>query len=247
MDYAVIDIESVPCQWLPAVCRPEFDQASVKLGNTKDVFKIREKIEEAKTAFYADLDKRMSVDPDLCQVVCVVGYHKGRDSFLQLSAVDEAEETELIMDAWGWIRERYQEKTPLVTFNGLSFDLPVLLRRAMFSDISVNPVMVANLMRRQEYNFCHYDLMQLLGKRNPFSGPTFNGLEYHLKRWGIGAKLGDGSMVYPWFKEGADGIEKILEYCRDGDVVGTAKLFERVAPWLVATKSITPISGSGKE
>ena len=39
----------------------------------------------------------------------------------------------------------------------------------------------------------------------------------------------DGSKVYPMFQEGK--IAEILEYCKQ-DVLATAQLFERVAPWI---------------
>jgi predicted PolB exonuclease-like 3'-5' exonuclease len=121
-------------------------------------------------------------------------------------------------------------------FNILSFDFPVLHRRAMIEDIGVAPLMAQNLMRRQEYNRHSLDLMQLLGRLNPFSGrnDTINNLDYYLARYGLGEKSAHGSDVWPMFQAGKH--QEILDYCVD-DVNCEAALFERVAPWIVVPRN----------
>ena len=107
----------------------------------------------------------------------------------------------------------------------------------MLLDVAIDPALIQSLTRRQDQNRCHYDLMQRLGYRNPFSGQmVMRSLDYNLKRFGLGGKLNgmDGSMVYPAFQEGR--MQDIITYCRDGDVASTAVLFERVAPWIIAPK-----------
>ena len=79
MDYAVFDIETIPCQSLPEGVKPEFDPDTVKLGNVKDQAKIDEKREKAKQEFEEGLIKKMSLDPDLCEVVCFVVYKSDID------------------------------------------------------------------------------------------------------------------------------------------------------------------------
>lgn len=236
MDYAVLDIETIPDQRLPEACIPKFDEAKVKLGNLKDAFKVREKIEQARMEWEEDLGRQMSLDRDLCQLCCVVCYDSRNDTFTTYPAMTPDMELDALVGVWGWITEQYNQHIPLVTFNGLSFDLPILQRRAMIHDVSVPPGMYQDLTKRQEYNTAHFDLMQLMGGRNPFSGKMeVKKLNYYLNRFGLGSKTDgwDGSMVYPAWKEGR--MQEILEYCRQ-DVAMTAKLFERVRPWLVAPR-----------
>jgi hypothetical protein len=84
--------------------------------------------------------------------------------------------------------------------------------------------------------------MQVLGGRNPFSGkPEFKSLNFYLNRFGIGSKskglvatdpeaVDDGSMVYPAWRDGR--MDDIVNYCRQ-DVLQTAELFKRIAPWVI--------------
>ena len=69
--WGTFDIETIPLPNLPEELRPKFDEASVKLGQLKDRFKIAEKIEEARAKHAADLDKTMSLDPDLVMLTGV--------------------------------------------------------------------------------------------------------------------------------------------------------------------------------
>jgi predicted PolB exonuclease-like 3'-5' exonuclease len=240
LTYAVLDIETIPRQSLPEGCKPEFDESEVKLGNLKDRFKIEEKINEAREKFLAGLDKKMATDPDFCQVVCMVGYQVPRKEFFVKFAKDEDAEYDLLHEAWNWIREQQNNQVPIVGFNSSSFDVPALIRCAMYQDVSVAPHLIENLMKRQDINHHHYDLMQRLAYRNPFSGKAeTRGLNYYLKRFDLGGKLNglDGSMVYPAWKEGR--FQHIIDYCQHGDVTQTAALFERVAPWMIPTKPKT--------
>jgi uncharacterized protein YprB with RNaseH-like and TPR domain len=229
--YLVVDLETIPSSTLPEACLPKFDEASVLMGNLKDPFKQREKIQEARAKFETDLDKKLSTDPDLCQVCCF-GYGDSNDQ-QAIIAQDEAEEFQMITEAWGLISKAYKNHVPIVTFNGQSFDLVILFRRAMLMDISVAPGMVDHLLARYNNRY-HYDLMQMLGIRNPFSGQLqAKGLQYYLARFGLGSKTEgmDGSKVYPAFKEGR--FSDIMNYCKE-DVAMTAALFHRVSPWLIS-------------
>ena len=183
----------------------------------------------------------MATDPDLCMLACVVisTHKKGKlDSVLGMSVESPDQESEVLRATWCAIREAYHAQSPLVGFNSMSFDIPVLVRRAMLLDIGVAPGMIAGLQRRQEQNHNHYDLMNLLGLRSPFSGKIeARGLNYYLRLFGLGSKTPgmDGSLVFPAWKEGRH--DEILEYCRQ-DVLKTAALFQRVAPWIIVAKEI---------
>lgn len=235
MRFAVIDIETIPAQRLPEACVPKFDESSVKLGNLKDALKIRDKIDDARTEWESTLAKKMSLDPDCCQVVCV-GTFDSETGFQVFRADHEVAETTLLIDVWWWIREHYHNRVPLVSFNGIGFDLPILHRRAMLQDVSIAPDMYQALTRRHEHNTDHFDLMWLLAGRNPFNGNlATKSLDYYLNRFGLGSKMEDwdGSKVYPAWQQGL--FEQIAEYCRH-DVEMTSRLFRRVSPWLIAPR-----------
>lgn len=233
LGFAVLDIETIPAQNLPEGTRPEFDESEVKLGNLKDPHKIEEKIQQARENFEAGINKTLATDPDFCQVVCAVGFESETGGCFTWYARDEHEEYVLLYDLWKWIRNNQQAGIPLVGFNTMGFDIPVLVRRAMFSDISIPAGTLSALTRRQDQNRTHYDVMQLLALRSPFSGKLeAKSLAYYLKRFGLAGKMDgvSGGDVYAMFQEGEH--EKILEYCKI-DVLRTAELFKRIAPWFI--------------
>jgi len=235
MKIAVFDIETIPNQFLPEGVTPEFDPDTVKIGNIKDQAKIDEKVKMACVEFEAGLAKKMSTDKDLCQVTIFVGYiftnsiAKERiiaKRILQWPPLDE--EYEVVSGAWDFIRNAYSDKTPLVSFGGNGFDLPVLFAAAMRLDIPISRSMYDAITYRYE-NERHYDLMRsLTGEIHPVRGKS---LEFYLNCFQLGNKTTDmdASKVYPAWQ--AKEYTKISEYCEQ-DVLMTAKLFERVEPWI---------------
>jgi len=233
---AAYDIESIPSQILSDEIMPKFDPTDVKLGNTKDQTKIDEKIKGARIEFEANLAKKMSTDKDLCQITTFVGYictnsiAKERiiaKKIFQWPPLDE--EYEVVSGAWDFIKHAYNDRIPLVSFGGNGFDLPVLFAAAMRLDIPVSRYMYNNLTYRYE-NDRHHDLMRILtGEIHPVRGKS---LEFYLNYFRLGNKTSDmdGSKVYAAWQ--AKEYAKISEYCEQ-DVLMTAKLFERVEPWLL--------------
>jgi predicted PolB exonuclease-like 3'-5' exonuclease len=240
MKTAVFDIETIPLQGLPEEMVPAPNMEDVKYGNAKDPIKRQAIEDEYVRKFYEQLDKRMATDPDYCQVVCFVGMEceegieaMDLDDIIMnvMTAPNTEDETALIIQAWDWIESMVRREIPLVSYNGIGFDIPVLLRRAMYLDVSVDPKLAAMLMQRQEKNHIHYDLMQILGLRSPFGGRMeVKSLDAWLKRFGMDAKTGNGGEVFGWWSNGE--IGRVVEYCAN-DVERTGNLFNRVAPWLI--------------
>ncbi len=140
-------------------------------------------------------------------------------------------EPETVENGWWWIKEAYKSFTPLVSFNGVSFDLPVMLHRAIDLQVPVSGRMFKDITRR--YNpQGHYDLMQILAG---WDRQKWEPLDFYLKRFGIGGKTGNGSQVYGMWKEGR--LKEIEEYCIT-DVLKTAQLFTRLEPWIVETAGV---------
>ena len=206
MKYCVIDLESIPCQSLSEDLKADFIK-TVKAGNLGPE-KAQEKI-----------DKKMSLDPDLCEVVCFVAnsYHYFGDGHMH---------TKEVQIAWDLISKAYFDHIPLVSFNGIAFDLPVLWHQAMKLNIPVSPQMYSDLTKKYD-NKWHYDLMELLAN---WDRSKWKSLNFYLKLFGIGEKTGDGSQIYGWWQAGL--YENIREHC-ETDVKLTAKLFEKLQDYIV--------------
>ena len=176
MRYIILDLETVPHpdahRWAEPV------KADSRL---KDPVKIAESIKE-KTA---ERDERFGLDPD-CNRIVALGFHVvgGADPECYLMR-DEFEESEHLK--MFWLQFNAIPDTRLVTFNGLKFDLPVLMRRSMYLDV---PHPELNLDR---YRTPHLDLWQKLS----FNGAiNAHSLAFYAKRLGIGTldKV-DGSQI----------------------------------------------------
>jgi predicted PolB exonuclease-like 3'-5' exonuclease len=232
--FASFDAETIPRQDLPDGCRPVFDESSVALGNMTDPIKIAAKIQKARAQFEAQESKRFSTHPDRCQICAFVGYESSSDTYLEIFAKDLGEERQLLNEAWKWIARQVNEKATLVTFNGKSFDLPVLYRRAMIRDVrTIQKTQYDRITGRYTQDLAHLDLMLALGNPTLFSSrPEVESFEYYLSLFGLGAKPEGwhGGRVFEAFKEGA--FEDILLYCR-WDVELLNALFLRASPWLL--------------
>lgn len=224
MQFCVIDIETIPSTTLPKDLIPQFDPSSVKLGNIKDVEKGNQKLQAEKTKFDGALDKKMSLDPNLCEVVCFVVY----DSTFNRTAMRTSPDPEVVNDAWNFIKTGYLAHIPLITFNGIAFDLPVLWHSAMRYDIPVSAQMYSDLTKRYDNRY-HYDLCEILATWD-FGKKKTKPLDFYLKLFGIGEKTGDGSEVYGWWQNKE--YDKIREHC-EADCRLTAKLFERLKSYIV--------------
>jgi len=222
--YCCIDCETIPNSTLPKGVKPEFDPDIVKTGAMGSE-KAQEKIDKAKVEFDETLDKKMSLDPDLCEVVCFA-----------FRTIDDAwtyghNQPCLVCDAWDVIKKQYLDHIPLVSFNGIGFDLPVLLHAALKHNIPVSPQMYSDLTRKYSTRY-HIDLLQWFSS---WDKTRYKSLDFYLKLFNIGQKSGDGSEIYGWWRAGE--YEKIRFHCEE-DVRLTAKLFERVAPWIIENETI---------
>ena len=225
MEIAVFDIETIPAQNLPDGVAPKFDPSTVKHGNTKDPEKRKAKEAQAKAIFYNGLDKTMSLHPDLCEVICFAGIRLDTVSKTTMSTVLSGE-PQTIEQGWSFITDAYKDFVPLVSYNGIGFDLPVMLHRAMTLNIPVS-IRMYNELTKRYLKHQHYDLMQILAG---WDRQKWESLDFYLKRFGIGGKTGDGSQVYKMWKEGK--IKDIEDYCKN-DAFKTGQLFTRIEPWIV--------------
>ena len=132
--------------------------------------------------------------------------------------VGERSEKELISS----FVDRIAELTPqLVTFNGSSFDLPVLRYRAMTHSIAA-----LGLSTRPYYNRFTDDAVDLCDVLSSFTPVAKSSLHELCRVMGLSGKPDgiDGGEVEKYFREGR--IQDIADYC-ESDVVNTYRLWLR--------------------
>ena len=189
--------------------------------------------------FNEKLTKKMSITPSLAQLSTFVGVKYDTDKeeviekvSIQVTKAYDGDDLEATTEGWEFIRKMYSERTPIVSFNGIGFDMPVMWHRAIAQDVPVNREMYDRLTPRYG-NMFHYDLLGILAG---WSLDKMKGhkLDFFLNLYGIGSKGGmDGSQVYGEWQLG--NYDKIQEYC-ESDVLQTCKLFNRVKSWVKIEK-----------
>lgn len=155
----VIDIETIgspdAAEFLDPVAAP---------ANYKDERKIAEYCAEKQ----AERVSKAGLEPDLCEIVAVGFWEYDRIDVLTRADHGEAE-----LLAWLWLQLGGR---PIIGFNTLGFDLPVLIRRSQLLDV---PYPDLNLDR---YRTPHVDLLQKLS----FNGSqTFRSLNFYCRRFGL--------------------------------------------------------------
>jgi len=118
--------------------------------------------------------------------------------------------------------DRIAELAPqLVTFNGNSFDLPVLRYRAMINEVSAPGLSVRPYFNR--YTEDALDLCDVLSSFAPHTKASLNEIS---KIMGMPGKPNDidGSQVEQYFVEGR--IKEIADYC-ETDVANTYRVWLR--------------------
>lgn len=164
------------------------------------VEKEEERLAKIETSY-----RKCSLDWHQCQIVCVAwGDGKGilTDTIIMGESNVEAER-----DLVGGIIARFEMLPllrPLVTFNGLGFDLPVLYTRADILGISYDQRIRQQLMRRYDTE-THCDLMQEIAC---WQMDKRHGIDFYAFAYGVEVAPGiDGRNVYDaWLAEDYDAI-----------------------------------------
>lgn len=204
----VVDIETIAADGIT------FEPVTAP-ANYKDAAKIAAYISEAEAA----QRERAALYPWTARVIALGWCHEGDEAVESRLANSEAAEASMLKDFWQRASDDRSGLTPLVGFNHISFDLPVLVARSMLLGVK-HPVV--NLDR---YRTPHIDLMQLLCFKDTHKIPP-RSLKWFAARFGLNTDDAfSGALIAQLYQDSNwDAITKHVE----SDVLLTRQLAERM-------------------
>ena len=166
MPFCLCDIETIghpdAHQWLDPITKAP--------GNYKKADAIAAYIAEAT----AERDARLGLDID-CNRIVALGYQDiGKEAIVALCS-NEFEEREQLKLFWASFNVN---QTRLLTFNGARFDLPVLVMRSLYLQVSHPEIVIAPAWKTQHVDL--WERLSLGGVRKDVKG-----LKFYAKRFGI--------------------------------------------------------------
>jgi hypothetical protein len=169
--------------------------------------------------------RTMGTSPYLGEII-TIGYQIGNQTPIALIGPEET----ILKDFWK-VLETFEGV--FVSYNGIKFDVPFIIRRGMYYGITPTNKNFLNLKRFSFYP--HFDVYQAL---SDWGQPNLTlSLDQACEFFGIRSSKIDGikaSQVAQAFTEGR--IKEIAEYCKR-DVVATAQIFELLAPYYYNLKN----------
>lgn len=207
------DIETIPLQEgeypesLNDVIKRKLEKS---LKNNPDLDPLKEK------------KKIMATDPFLGRIVCIGLYYL--ETGVSIAISDPSEK--VILEKW-W-KTIATHSGLFISFNGIRFDVPYIIRRSMVHKIK--PTNGAFLSyTKYDPNPPHFDVMIQMSGRDGFIS-----LHNACDMFGIDSPK-DGAIkaenVEQAYKDGR--IKEIAEYCLR-DVVATAKVYEHVKHYIIS-------------
>jgi DNA polymerase elongation subunit (family B) len=218
MRYLTLDVETVAIDDVDTYLEPVSAPS-----NYKDEQKIAEYCAEKRVEQAA----KAALDIDLARIVALgyISTEPGQPSLQETHVVkSEAMEARVLGILWDTFfrGSNSSDWFVTVTFNGLNFDLPLLLRRSLYLGVK------APRLQLDRYRHPHViDLMQILSHDGRLK---YHGLQFYLNRFGIGTEPDiTGAEIAAAVKAGDwAAVEK---HCT-ADVKGTHELAKRIgAMW----------------
>jgi hypothetical protein len=221
MSPTAIDIETVPLR--AALDRPYPEADRDPPANYKSPEAIYGWREKDIAAWEQDRIKQYSLSPLTGRVVAVGVASDPPGDFVEeivtesLIARTEADERDLLTKLW----IRCASADPLVTWNGMGFDVPFLLTRSAILGV---PTPRHSLLKRYA-TAAHYDVKMVVNGWDSYKsrGTT---LDDWAQAFGLGGKSAHGSQVYEMYR--AADFASIGAYAAD-DARLTLALYHRVA------------------
>lgn len=208
----IVDIETCA---IPSV--DQYLEEPQAPSNYKDPIKIADYITQAKIEALG----KAGLDCDLGRIVALGWMLEGRDVEPRVMvATDEQEERAILEAFWQDVVTPAGAHRRLVSFNGLRFDLPYLMRRSLYLDLDYPRLNI------DKYRAPHIDLSAVLSYHGTLK---LHSLMFYAKRFGLsipeGAAEIDGSMIQRLMDEGA--WQAIQAHC-ESDVRITYALAARL-------------------
>lgn len=208
----VVDIE---CVAIPDAA--QFLEEPSAPSNYRDESKIAEFISNAKRKALAEA----ALDCDLGRIVALGWMLEGRDDEPIVHICrDEQEERATLTQFWSDVIQNNGAHRRTVSFNGLKFDLPYLMRRSLYLDLDYPRLNI------DKYRAPHVDLAAVLSYNGTLK---MHSLMFYAKRFGLripeGAAEIDGSMIAGLVADGA--WDAIRAHCAS-DVLLTYQLAARL-------------------
>jgi DNA polymerase elongation subunit (family B) len=222
MTALALDLETVPLN--AALQKPYPAEQRTPPGNYRDPAKIAEWRANDQLAWATERIKQYSLSP-LTGRIIAVGLavdppHDNADEIVTHSLVarTEADEHELLTRL---VKRIDAEADPLVTWNGMGFDVPFLLTRCAILGV---PTPRANLCRRYDTR-AHYDVKMVTAQWDQHKARQTT-LGDWAEAFGLSGKLAHGSDVYAMAQRGQ--LSEIAAYAAD-DARLTLALYHRVS------------------
>lgn len=234
-DYVIVDCETFPIddaeQYLEPLTPPtppDLD-AILPARNLVDPVKIADDIQKKRTKAVEDYEAslvaydiarqeridRCALDIDMNRIV-VLGWMFPADPAPQVRVCKTAtDERDTLETFW-----RDAAGHTLVTFGGLTFDLPVLMRRSLYLGVRYPTLSV------DKYRSEHIDLLRTLTFNYAIERKYWHGLKFYLARFGIASEdMTTGADVAALVK--ANDWKAVAAHC-EADVKGTRELALRI-------------------
>ena len=227
MKGTAFDIETIPnMDMVGQIASVQDRMVGVKApANYKDPQKIDEyvasKRREASDKREVEIQK-MNLNPFTGRI-CAAAFVGGdwQDS-VHMAKVDDDDERQVIQDITKTLNLLFKDDLPLVTFNGIYFDLPYLYKRCIILDLPVPDLRIPALTKRYSY-YPHFDIRMALTDWDRHGAGS---LDYFAK-----AILGESKEEPEYSKfislieagKGAEIADSCLQHTRL-----TRKLFERM-------------------
>ena len=206
----VLDIETVA---IPDA--DQFIEPATAPANYRDQAKIDLYIQEKTVERLATA----ALDPDLNRIVALGWQLEERDLVPIVHVCrDEDAERRALIAFWDLVACDGNRTRKLITYNGLQFDLPTLMRRSTYLEIW--PSRALNIDR---YRSPHVDLYQYLS----FNGLFRHGLRFYAKRFGLEIDAEELTGADIASRVEANDWSSVERHCRS-DVALTYQLAERL-------------------
>ena len=164
--WRILDLETAAhpdaTQWVDPV------KADSRLVDPAKIEKsIQDKTEQQKNEF--------GLDPDCCRLVALGYFDIGTTEPTVYLMRNEFEEREQLKLFWS----SYRHDTRLVTFNGIRFDLPVLIMRSLYLQVEHPPLVIAPAWKTPHVDL--WSALSLDGARR-----DVHSLAFYARRFGFG-------------------------------------------------------------